>query len=114
MKKKVLLLQWVSQSIPTCGPALAGSIEKTEKRNYGAFKINFCNRQQLAKECSAHIECLLIELDKGFAPSPVLLPVQKVRACNCFLNNSRTKWDSELRFSPIDSHDDCAYFLYRT
>ena len=38
--------------------------------------------------------------------------VQKVRACDCFLNNSRTKGDRDLRFSPLDSHDDSASFSY--
>ncbi|CAF1341874.1 unnamed protein product, partial [Rotaria sordida] len=71
-EKKNLISQWTSQSTPTWGSALADFIKTTEKRKYGAFKIDLSDRQQLAKECSAHIERLLIELDKRFAPSRLL------------------------------------------
>ncbi|CAF4981731.1 unnamed protein product, partial [Rotaria sp. Silwood1] len=71
-EKKNLISQWISKSTPTWGPALADYIKTTEKRKYGAFKIDLSDRQELAKECSAHIERLLIELDKRFAPSRLL------------------------------------------
>ncbi len=32
-------------------------------------------------------------------------PVQKVHACDCFLNNSTTKGDKDMRFSALDTRD---------
>lgn len=69
-EKKSLISQWISQSTFVWGPTLAHYIKITEKGSFGAFKIKLCNRQELAKECSEHIERLLKELDKRFAPSP--------------------------------------------
>ncbi|CAF4004026.1 unnamed protein product [Rotaria sp. Silwood2] len=71
-EKKCLISQWISQSTPTWGPTLADYIKTTRNGTYGAFKINLCNRQKLTQECLAHIQRLLEELDKRFAPSPIL------------------------------------------
>lgn len=69
--KKTLISNWVSGSPPTWGPALASYIKRTEKGVYGAFKIDSCNRSELIKECIAHIDRLLSELNKRFSRSPV-------------------------------------------
>ena len=71
-QKKALISRWIFQTVPAWGPVLADYIKQTEKQKYGAYKINVFNRQHLAKECMAHIESLLIELDKRFAPSRLL------------------------------------------
>lgn len=70
-EKKDTISKWISQSTFTWGPTLAAYIKQTEKGTFGAFKIKLCDRQQLAKQCAEHVERLLKELDKRFAPKPV-------------------------------------------
>ena len=71
-QKNSLISRWIFQTVPAWAPALADYIKQIEKQKYGAYKINIFNRQQLAKECMAHIEYLLVELHKRFAPSHLL------------------------------------------
>jgi hypothetical protein len=44
-------------------------------------------------------------------------PIEKVRAYDCFFNNSRTKGDKDMRFSPLDTRDclfaDQANLIYK-
>jgi hypothetical protein len=70
-EKKNLMSRWISQSTFTWGPTLANYIKETEKGTFGAFKIKLCDRQEVAKQCSDHIERLLKEIDRRFAPSPI-------------------------------------------
>lgn len=50
---------------------MTNCIKATEEGSFGASKIKLKNRQELAKQCSEHIERLLKELDRCFAPSPI-------------------------------------------
>lgn len=70
-EKKNLLLGWVSQSTFTWGPTLASYIKETKGGNFGAFQIKLCDRQEVAKQCSDHLERLFKELDRRFAPSAI-------------------------------------------
>ena len=53
------------------GACIGCYIKRTAGGTFGAFQLHVCNRTQLFKQCSSHIERLLVELDKRFAPSPV-------------------------------------------
>lgn len=70
-ENKTTISRWKSGPEPTWGPALANYVKTTEKGTFGGFKIKLGNRQELAKECSEHIERLFKELDRRFAPSPI-------------------------------------------
>jgi glutathione S-transferase len=70
-RKRNMVSQWISQATCKWGPTLANYIKATEEGIFGAFKIKLKNRQELAKQCSEHIERLLEELDRRFAPSPL-------------------------------------------
>ncbi len=86
--------------------------------------------------CSIYIWTLQVPVQPNFAQPPLSIqnvdlrsklvnplfehyskcPIQKVCACDCFLNNSRTKGDKYLRFLPFDTRDSedikvCSNFL---
>ena len=70
-QKKEGLSQWISQSPFVGGPSLEKYIKTTAKGKFGNFPITLKPRDELAKKCSEHIQRLLQELDRRFAPSPL-------------------------------------------
>lgn len=70
-QKRNMLSQWISPATYKWGPTLANYIKATGDETFGAFKIKLGNRQEFAKQCADHIERLLKELDRRFAPSPI-------------------------------------------
>jgi hypothetical protein len=72
------------------------------------YELELCR-----SECSGEDRGLLFDpkfWPPGYLVTPFLerygkCPIQIVRACDCFLNNLRTKGDKDRRFSPFDTRD---------
>ncbi len=68
-EKVNILKSWTFQSSSANGPSLFDYLESTKNGTFGAFKINLGDRQKFSNDCRKHIDRLLEELSKRFAPS---------------------------------------------